>query len=90
MSVFFTKGESKKRPGIYRRIVNIGKTNIFKASTSGWTPEWDDGLTVLYDQGKKSLKLESGRMTVTYNGIDTVTVKGLSHSHNASAVTIGG
>lgn len=88
MSAFYRSGENKTRPGVYRQFVDRSKVNPF--TTGRWTPEWDYKLTVVYDEETATLKLSCRRMTVTYNGVDTVTVKGLRHTYDANTVTIGG
>lgn len=90
MSVFYRNGETKKRPGVYRLIVDISKIKGLATSANGWAPEWDDALTAFYNEVTRTLTLSSDKITVTHNGIATVTVKGLSHSHDAGVVTIGG
>lgn len=83
--IYMTR-ERKIRPGVYQQIVDRGAINPFK--TNRWTPEYK--LIVVYDKETATLKLSCRRMTVTYNGVDTVTIKGLRHTYKANTVTIGG
>lgn len=88
MSVFYKSGESKIRPGVYRMLVDIGKKKG-PASTNSWTPEPEVPLKVVYYEDTRTLSL-SGGLEIIHNGIDTLTVNGLTHSYSAGTVTIGG
>lgn len=87
--MIYTKGEKKIRPGVYLRFEDIGE-NTGKGNT---VPDiGDNELTVTYNASTKTLIIIGSGITVTYDGISTVSINGLesSVSYNDGTVTIGG
>lgn len=104
MSAFYNAGEVKTRPGVYRRIVNIGKITI-KPSTHtpvvpdvppAPPPEEDTAnLSVSYDEGTGAVTLTGSGLQVVYDeetGTVTVMAAGLTvdYDDETDTVTIGG
>ena len=87
--MIFTKGENKIRPGVYLRFEDIGE----KTGNGNTAPDiGDNELTVTYDASSKTLIIIGSGITVTYDGISTVSITGLesSVSYKDGTVTIGG
>lgn len=90
MSAFYMNREKKKRPGVYQRIVNIGKVFDKKVPTGGGAPGADAKLTAFYDAETDTLSLVGEGLIVSYDGAGTVTIAGISHSYDDGTLTLGG
>ena len=95
MSAFYNEGEVKTRPGVYRRIVNIGKITI-KPDEPVTPPDADTAnLSVSYDEGTGAVTLAGSGLQVVYDeetGTVTIMAAGLTvdYDDETDTVTIGG
>ena len=99
MAGFFTKGERKRRPGVYLRIVNRGAGSseptylqVTPAPTPTHPSDDTDGITVAYD-GSGHVTLAIPGCIVTTDGNGTVTLSGLTvpvRDDGNGNITIGG
>ena len=102
MSAFYNAEEKKIRPGVYRRITNIGKITI-KPSTPTVVPdvppappeEDTANLSVSYDEGTGAVTLAGSGIQVVYDeetGAVTIMAAGLTvdYDDETDTVTIGG
>lgn len=90
MSAFYMNREKKKRPGVYQRIVNIGKPFDKYVPTGGETPEEGIDLNAIYDEETDTLSLVGEGLTATYDGAGTLTIAGIRHSYDEGTLTLGG
>ena len=94
---FYHRGEQKKRPGVYIRIVNSGGSsssamNFPQVQPTPPTPDETDEISVGYNSsGIVTISIPG--CTVTHDGNGTVTLSGLTvpvtYDDNGN-VTIGG
>jgi len=94
MAGFYKTGETKKRPGVYMRIVNRGADAVSAEITipaAPTPPELTEELIVSYRAGVVRLTLPLG-CTVTHDGSGNVTLSGLESVvyDDEGNVTIGG
>ena len=106
MSAFYNEGEVKTRPGVYRRIVNIGKITIKPNAHTPVVPDEPDepvtppeedaaNLSVSYDEGTGAVTLAGSGLQVVYDeetGAVTIMAAGLTvdYDDETDTVTIGG
>ena len=94
MSAFFLNGEKKKRPGVYKQIINIGKDGItVKTVPSGGEDPEAPAVTVNYDESTNAVTISGAGIIVSHDGENTVAliIPGVKVSHDGiETVTIGG